>query len=580
MTDVVTQAAGVRLRGITKRFPGVVANDDINIEVGAAEIHAIVGENGAGKSTLMKILYGMQRPDEGTIEVNGREMHFRSPKDAIGAGIGMVHQHFMLADNLSVLENIVLGSEPHKGPLLDYAKARKRITELSGTYGMPLDPDRLVEELSVGERQRAEIIKVLYRGARILILDEPTAVLVPHEVDELFRNLRELKREGVTVIFISHKLDEVLAIADRITVIRAGRTVKSVDPDEVTARQLAELMVGSELPRPETRASTVTDVVELAVEGVGVRGAGDRWLLRDVSFEIHQGEVVGIAGVEGNGQSELVQVIMGLRTTERGRIVLSDRDITHDSTHDRRTSGIGYIPEDRHEMGLLLSAPLWENAMLGHQDKEPFARGIWVNKSGARERTAELIRDFRVAAPSVDVSAFALSGGNQQKLIVGREMTAEPTLLIASQPTRGIDVGAQASVWEAIREARRSGLALLLISADLEELIGLSDTLYVIYGGRLVAKLEPNTVTPEELGSYMTGAHIDDDTGGAGRPATSSAGPGEPAGLATGVEPAGGESASEAPGHERPDGEPPAAPTGGTGTPGSERTHEQPEGPA
>jgi simple sugar transport system ATP-binding protein len=530
-----------------------VANDDINIEIGVAEIHAIVGENGAGKSTLMKILYGMQRPDEGTIEVNGREMHFRSPKDAIAAGIGMVHQHFMLADNLTVLENIVLGAEPHKGPLLDYGRARARITELSSTYGMTLDPDRLVEELSVGERQRAEIVKVLFRGARILILDEPTAVLVPQEVDELFRNLRELKREGVTVIFISHKLDEVLAIADRITVIRAGRTVKTVDPAEVTARQLAELMVGSELPRPETRASTVTDVVELAVDGVGVRGVGDRWLLQDVSFEIHRGEVVGIAGVEGNGQAELVQAIMGLRTAERGRIALSGRDITHDSTHDRRHAGIGYIPEDRHEMGLLLAAPLWENLMLGHQDKEPFAKGIWVNKSGARERTAAVIADYRVAAPGVDVSAYALSGGNQQKLIVGREMTAEPSLLIASQPTRGIDVGAQASVWEAIREARRSGLALLLISADLEELIGLSDTLYVMYGGHLVAKLDPNTVTPEELGAYMTGAHKAEGEAPVDGTA-STPGRGEPAGLATGVEPAGGAPASEAPGHERPEG--------------------------
>ncbi|HEX9311984.1 MAG TPA: ABC transporter ATP-binding protein [Actinomycetota bacterium] len=506
MGDVTTQAHAVRLQGITKRFPGVVANDDINIEVRPGEIHAIVGENGAGKSTLMKILYGMQRPDEGTIEVNGRVMHFRSPKEAIAAGIGMVHQHFMLADNLTVLENVALGAEPHRGPLLQYGEARERIRELATTYGMPLDPDRLVEELSVGERQRAEIIKVLYRVARILILDEPTAVLVPQEVDELFRNLRELKREGVTVIFISHKLDEVLAIADRITVVRAGKTVKTVNPGDVTARQLAELMVGSELPRPETRASTVTDVVELAVQNVALRGIGDRWILQDIGFEIHRGEVVGIAGVEGNGQAELVQVIMGLRTADQGRISLSGRDITRDSTHERREAGIGYIPEDRQEMGLLLEAPLWENAMLGHQDKAPFSSGPWVNKAGARARTAEMIEEFRLVTPGVDVSAFALSGGNQQKLIVAREMTAKPNLLIASQPTRGIDVGAQAAVWEAIREARRRGMALLLISADLEELIGLSDTLYVIYGGRLVAKLDPNEVTPEELGSYMTGA--------------------------------------------------------------------------
>jgi simple sugar transport system ATP-binding protein len=499
-------AAAVELKGITKRFPGVVANDDVNIDVRSGEVHAIVGENGAGKSTLMKILYGMQRPDDGTITVAGQVMHFRSPRDAIAAGIGMVHQHFMLADNLSVLENVVLGYEPSSRGLLDTNAARKRITELSATYGMPLDPDRLVEGLTVGERQRAEIIKVLYRGARILILDEPTAVLVPQEVDELFRNLAELKREGVTIIFISHKLDEVLAIADRITVIRSGRTVATVEPKDVTARQLAELMVGSELPRPETRISTVTDEVELSVRGAGVPAEGARWVIRDVTFDIHRGEIVGIAGVEGNGQSELVQAIMGLRALTEGSILLGGSDITRWPTHRRREAGIGYIPEDRHEMGLLLPAPLWENTMLGHQGVPPFSKGRWIDRAGAKARTEQVIKDFRVATPGPNVPAYALSGGNQQKLIVGRELSAEPKVLIAAQPTRGVDVGAQAAVWEAIRGARRSGLALLLISADLEELIGLSDTIHVIFDGRLVAKLDPNAVTPEELGSYMTGA--------------------------------------------------------------------------
>jgi len=501
-----SSAIAVELTGITKRFPGVLANDDINIEVRSADVHAIVGENGAGKSTLMKVLYGMQRPDAGTIRVEGQEVHFRSPKDAIAVGIGMVHQHFMLADNLTVLENIVLGSEPARGAFLDYGRGRSEIRDLSQRYGMPLDPDRLVEDLPVGERQRVEIIKVLYRGARILILDEPTAVLVPQEVEELFKNLRELTREGVTVIFISHKLDEVLAIADRITVMRGGRTVSTVLPTKVTAGQLAELMVGSELPRPETRVSTVTDVVELSVEELSVRGPGARWFLRDIDFQIRQGEIVGVAGVEGNGQRELVQAVLGLRSVDQGRIVLGGRDITDWSTARRRENGIGYIPEDRHELGLLLSSPLWENVMLGHQRRAPFASGPWVNRKGAVARTQEVIDRFRVATPSADVAAYALSGGNQQKLIVGREMLAEPRVLIAGQPTRGIDVGAQAAVWEAIRAARRAGLALLLISADLEELIGLSDTLHVIFEGRFVAKLDPNRVTPEELGSYMTGA--------------------------------------------------------------------------
>jgi len=499
------QAPAVELKAITKTFPGVVANDDVNLTVMPGEIHAVVGENGAGKSTLMKTLYGMIRPDGGTISVNGREVHFRSPKDAIASGIGMVHQHFMLATNLTVLENVVLGSEPTHGGVLDFEAARKRIRDLSKTYGVPLDPDRLVEDLAVGERQRVEILKVLYRGARILILDEPTAVLVPQEVEELFRNLKDLKDRGVTIIFISHKLDEVLEIADSITVIRAGHTVATVKPQSVTARQLAELMVGSELPTPETRESTVTDEVMLSVRQIGVR-VGERWTLRDVSFDIRRGEILGIAGVEGNGQRELVDAIMGMRPPRQGSIHLGGDDITLWLSRRRREAGIGYVPEDRQLRGLLLPSPLWENTMLGRQTMPPFSSGPWIDRRGAHERTNKVIGEYHVATPGPDTPAFALSGGNQQKLIVGREMIAEPKVLIAAQPTRGIDVGAQAAVWEHIRGARAAGLALLLISADLEELIGLSDTLHVILRGTLVAKLDPATVTPEELGSYMTGA--------------------------------------------------------------------------
>jgi len=510
---VAERAPTVELRGITKTFPGVVANDDVNLAVLPAEIHAVVGENGAGKSTLMKILYGMLRPDGGTISVDGHAVRFRSPKDAIAAGIGMVHQHFMLAPNFTVLENVVLGSEPARAGALDFDGARARIRELSETHGVPLDPDRVVEDLAVGERQRVEIVKVLYRGARILILDEPTSVLVPQEVEELFRNLRELKGRGVTIIFISHKLDEVLEIADSITVVRDGHTVATVKPEDVTARQLAELMVGSELPTPETRESTVTEEVVLSVRRLGVRLEG-RWALEGVSFDIHRGEIVGIAGVEGNGQRELVEALMGLRSPDQGAIELAGVDVSSWPTRRRREVGIGYIPEDRQGRGLLLPSPLWENAMLGHQTVDPFSRGFWVNqgrgfwvdRGGAHRRTEELIRAYNVMTPGPDTSALALSGGNQQKLIVGREMIAEPKVLIAAQPTRGIDVGAQAAVWEQIRHARAAGLALLLISADLEELIGLSDTLYVILRGRLVAKVDPATVTPEELGSYMTGA--------------------------------------------------------------------------
>ncbi len=503
-TGARSAAPAVELIDVTKVFPGVVANDSVNLLVERGEIHAVVGENGAGKSTLMKILFGMQAPDEGTIRVGGQETGFASPKEAIAAGIGMVHQHFMLADNLTVVENIVLGFEPTRGPRLDFVKARAKITELADVHGLPIDPDVLVETLAVGERQRVEILKVLYRGAEILILDEPTAVLVPQEVEELFRNLHSLRDEGVTIIFISHKLDEVLAIADRITVMRGGKTVATVDPRDVDAHQLAELMVGSELPTPETRESTVTDQVELEVEGVGVR-AGERWALRNISFVIRRGEVVGIAGVEGNGQSELIEALIGVRQADEGRIELGGLDITGWGTRERLENGLGIIPEDRHRQALLLSSPLWENAMLGHQSLEPFVDGPWIQREGARERTQTIVDAFDVRTPGVDTLAIALSGGNQQKLIVGREMVSEPRMLIAAHPTRGIDVGAQAAVWEQLRNARALGLAVLLISADLEELIGLSDTLRVIYRGRLVADLDPATVTPEELGSYMTG---------------------------------------------------------------------------
>jgi simple sugar transport system ATP-binding protein len=511
-SPIVSEQAtyAVELRGITKRFPGVVANRDIDIAVRPGQIHAIVGENGAGKSTLMKTLYGMHKPDEGTISVNGREVHFSSPADAIAAGIGMVHQHFMLADNLTVLENIVLGSEPTRGGRLDTRAARARINEISDSYGLGLNPDELVENLGVGARQRIEICKVLYRGARILILDEPTAVLVPQEVDELFDNLRGLTAEGLTVLFISHKLDEVLAVADEITVIRRGTTVRTVDPKAVTARQLAELMVGSELPVPELRESTVTDVVELAVEEVTARAPDGRVIVDTASFVIHRGEIVGLAGVEGNGQAELVETIMGMRPLEAGRITLGDRDISAWQTRPRREAGISYIPEDRHRYGLLLESPLWENRMLGHQTERPNARGPLIDRAGARRDTRRIVDEYDVRTPSIDVAAASLSGGNQQKLIVGREMTGEPKVLIAAHPTRGVDVGAQAAIWAHLRDARASGLAVLLISADLDELIGMSDTLWVILRGRLVTEVDPHTVTPEDLGAAMTGAGEED----------------------------------------------------------------------
>ncbi len=502
-------APAVELRDITKTFPGVVANHDVNLAVNQGEVHAVCGENGAGKSTLMKILYGMQKPDSGSIAVSGEQVKFRSPTDAIKTGIGMVHQHFMLADNLTVLENVVLGLPGR----LDTGKARKRIVELSDRYGLGVEPDKLVEQLGVGERQRVEILKVLYRGAKVIILDEPTAVLVPQEVDELFDNLAELRAEGLTVIFISHKLDEVIRVADRITILRQGTTVTTVDAKSVTTRELAHLMVGGELPTPETRASTVTDKVMLDVRDVALLSDTGRTLLADITLHIRAGEVVGIAGVEGNGQVELVEAILGLRKAATGTVLLDDVDITHWPTIRRRESGIGYIPEDRHRQGLLLTQPLWENRILGHQTRPPSARGWLINKRGARKDTQRIVTEYGVKTPSVDAPAFALSGGNQQKLIVGREMSGTPRVLVAAHPTRGVDVGAQALIWDKLRDARAAGLAVLLISADLEELLGLSDCLKVMLRGRIVATLDPNSVTPVELGSYMTGAALEDEEG-------------------------------------------------------------------
>ncbi len=378
----------VELAGITKRFPGVVANSDINITVRRGTVHALVGENGAGKSTLMKTLYGMHQPEEGTITVNGKPVTFHSPADAIAVGIGMVHQHFMLADNLTVWENIVLGSEPTAGGRLNVKQARGKIDELAKRYGLMVDSGALVEELGVGARQRVEILKVLYRGAQILILDEPTAVLVPQEVDELFGNLRELKSEGLTIIFISHKLDEVRSIADEITVIRRGTTVGTADPKAVTNRQLAEMMVGSALPVPELRESTVTDRVVLQLAKVRVAGneLGGRDVLSDIDMLIHAGEVLGIAGVEGNGQAELVDAIMGIRSIAGGTIELGGKDIGHLSTSARREAGVGFIPEDRHRQGLILEGSLWENRILGPPDPAhpPPADSCWIARPPRR----------------------------------------------------------------------------------------------------------------------------------------------------------------------------------------------------
>jgi simple sugar transport system ATP-binding protein len=499
-------SVAVELRHITKRFPGVIANKDVSLKVESGTVHALVGENGAGKSTVMKILYGMQSPDSGEILVNGQAVDFKNPNDAIAAGIGMVHQHFMLADNFTVLENIILGSEPKHGVTIDFKAARAKVIEMASQYGLEINPDVLVEELGVGARQRVEILKVLFRGARILIFDEPTAVLVPQEVDDLFKALEGLRAQGMAIIFISHKLDEVLRVADEVTVVRQGATVAQVKSKDVTSRDLAELMVGSELPQPNTQGHTKREEIVLNLSDVSVPTAtGSRDLISHISFDLHAGEVVGIAGVEGNGQAELIEAIMGLREYT-GQIFFRGKSIDHMSVADHHDLGIGLIPEDRQRQALMMNSPLWENRILGHQRGKPVMRGLIVDKKATIASTQTIMNEFDVRAPGPQTLAAALSGGNQQKFIVGREMSKAPALLLASHPTRGVDVGAQAAIWEVLRQAREKGMAIVLISADLEELIGMSDRLLVMLRGTITAELNPATTTPEQLGSAMTGA--------------------------------------------------------------------------
>ena len=490
-------ADAVQVRGIGKRFPGVIANHDVDITIRSGTVHALIGENGAGKSTLMKILYGVQKPDDGTLTVNGEEVSFASPTDAIAHGIGMVFQHFMLADNLTVLENVVLGAEKLHG-IGDEARDQDPSRSPSA-YGFGLDPDELVEDLGVGERQRVEILKVLYRGAKIIILDEPTAVLVPQEVDALFDNLRELKAEGHTILFISHKLDEVLAIADDITVMRRGTTVGEAQPetrDQAPARRADGRLRAARRPRPRSRRSPTRCCSRSATSRSPTSSAAT--CSADIDLTIHRGEVLGIAGVEGNGQAELVETIMGMRKPDR-RHDLRRRQGHHRLGHPRAARGRHRL----HPRGPAPARPAARRAALGEPRSSGFqsrdARDQGLPDQPRRRpqgHRADRRASTTSARPGIDTPARALSGGNQQKLIVGREMSGDPVLLIAAHPTRGVDVGAQAAIWDHIKKARREGLAVLLISADLDELIGLSDRIEVILRGRLVGEFDPQDRHP------------------------------------------------------------------------------------
>ncbi|MDG1201407.1 MAG: ABC transporter ATP-binding protein [Candidatus Actinomarina sp.] len=496
----------IKLSNISKSFPGVKANDDISFDIKQGTIHAIVGENGAGKSTLMKILYGMQKQDSGSINIFSEQVKFLSPKDAISKGIGMVHQHFMLADNLSVFESIVLGIDKASLKKMNKSKYRKEIDAITDKYSMPLETASMIDELGVGEKQRVEIIKVLFRGAKILILDEPTAVLVPQEVKELFSNLKQLKDSGVTILFISHKLDEVLEIADEISVMRAGKYIDTVQANNVSKIELAEMMIGENLPSPPKRENKPREENALSVEDITSATVDGKKAFKNINFSIKQGEIVGIAGVEGNGQRELAESILGVFPIEKGKITLNNQEINLLNTRERREFGISFIPEDRQSQGLLMDVSLSENMILGRQSTSAYkSKYSNIIYSQANQDSQLVIENYDVRTPGNKTLALALSGGNQQKFVVGRELEDNPKLLIASQPTRGIDIGAQSLIWNKLRDARDSGLGVLLISADLDELIGLSDRIHVIYEGEFVKEINPQDATPELLGGYMTG---------------------------------------------------------------------------
>jgi simple sugar transport system ATP-binding protein len=498
----------LELRDITKRFGDVLANDHINIRVEPGTIHAIVGENGAGKSTAMRIAYGFYTADSGEIMVEGEPRNIQTPHDAIRLGIGMVHQHFMLVDTMTVAENIVLGAEPGSAASIDLRKAASEIRALSDEFRLSVEPEALVQDLSVGQQQRVELLKALYRHARLLILDEPTAVLTPQEVEEFFAILRRMREQGKTVIIITHKLSEVLAVSDDVTVMRDGRVVGRVQTAQTSAAELARMMVGRDVllrvEKPDAKpGQTILSVKRLTVAvGGGERG------LRDISFDVRAGEIVGIAGVEGNGQTELIEALAGLVPASQtgGAVEFDGRDIMRAGARERYELGIAHVPEDRHRRGLLLDFDLSENSILGLHYRSPaVSTGPFLDLGGIRSRALEIIRDFDVRPANPDLPARALSGGNQQKLIIGREFGLKPKLLLVSQPTRGVDIGAIEFIHSKLVELRDKGCAILLVSAELEEVTSLADRLLVIYHGRIVGEVDPKQTTQEEIGLLMTG---------------------------------------------------------------------------
>ena len=494
----------LELKNITKTFGSVVANNDVSITIHRGTIHAIVGENGAGKSTIMRIAYGFYNADSGEIALDGKTATIKSPHDAIALGIGMVHQHFMLVDTMTVAENIILGAETGSAANLDLDEAERRITELSNELKLGVKPGRYIEDMSVGSQQRVELLKALYRNAEILILDEPTAVLTPQEVEDFFAILRLMKEQGKTVIIITHKLEEVLAISDEVTVMRDGKNVGQVKTSETSAKELARLIVGRDvlLRVEKSPAEPKTPVLEVA--NISITNKHDK-VVDNVTFSVRSGEIVGIAGIEGNGQTELIEALAGLCKISSGRVSFEGQDVTNASARKLKELGIAHIPEDRHKRGLLLNSDLAENSILGVHYRPPIAAASgFISGAAVEKRVDEIIRNFDVRPPVAELTAKSLSGGNQQKLIIGREFELKPKLLLVSQPTRGVDIGAIEFIHRKLIELRDSGAAVLLVSAELEEVTALADRLLVIREGEIAGEVDPKTTSVEEIGVMMT----------------------------------------------------------------------------
>ncbi len=502
----MSETLALEVRNITKRFPGVIANDQVNFKLQKGEIHALLGENGAGKSTLMNVVYGLYSPEEGEFFLDGKPAEINNPHDAIAAGIGMVHQHFMLVPVFSVAENIILGSEITRGPSLDLRTARREIRELSQEYGLDVDPRAIVEDLPVGIQQRVEIVKALYRNANILVLDEPTAVLTPQEVEGLFRVMRQLTERGVSIIFITHKLKEVLAISDSITVMRRGKVVGSTTPAETNEQGLAEMMVGREvLLEVEKETAHPTDIV-LAVDGLTVMDEREVETVRNVSFDVRSGEILGIAGVQGNGQTELAEALTGLRAVVSGIIRLNGEAVPFENPRSLAEAGVSHVPEDRQKHGLVMPYSIADNLVLCTYYKSPFARRGQRNFQAVLDNSLSLIKQFDVRTPGPEIPAGNLSGGNQQKVIVARELSRPVKLLIANQPTRGLDVGSIEYIHKQIIQERDAGAAVLLISAELDEIKSLADRIAVMFHGEIVAIVDPDEISKSELGLLMAGS--------------------------------------------------------------------------